>query len=34
VAPTIKGLAGTWAADPKYAGKIVRIANEIRKVSA
>ena len=33
VAPTLKGLAGTWAADPKYAGKIVRIANEIRPVS-
>ena len=29
-APTIEGLAGTWAADKKYAEKIARIANEIR----
>ena len=29
-APTLAGLAGSWAMDPKYAGKIVRIANEIR----
>jgi hypothetical protein len=31
-APTLAGLAGSWAMDPKYAGKIVRIANEIRPV--
>jgi hypothetical protein len=30
VAPTLKGLAGTWATDPKYADKISRVANEIR----
>ena len=30
IAPTLKGLAGTWAADTKYAGKIARVANEIR----
>jgi Mannosyl-glycoprotein endo-beta-N-acetylglucosaminidase len=30
IAPTLKGLAGTWAADKKYAGKIARVANEIR----
>ena len=30
VAPTLAGLTGTWAADPKYDGKIARIANEIR----
>jgi Mannosyl-glycoprotein endo-beta-N-acetylglucosaminidase len=29
-APTLAGLAGSWAMDPKYAGKIVRIANQIR----
>ena len=29
-AATLKGLAGSWAADPKYAGKITRVANEIR----
>jgi hypothetical protein len=29
-APTLKGLAGTWAADRKYADKIAGIANEIR----
>jgi hypothetical protein len=29
-APTIGGLAGTWAKDMKYADKITRIANEIR----
>jgi Mannosyl-glycoprotein endo-beta-N-acetylglucosaminidase len=29
-APTLAGLAGSWAMDPKYAGKLVRIANEIR----
>jgi len=31
-APTLAGLAGSWAMDPKYAGKIVRIANQIRPV--
>ena len=30
-APTLKGLAGTWAMDPKYADKISGIANEIRQ---
>ena len=29
-APTLNGLAGTWAADKKYAQKISRVANEIR----
>jgi Mannosyl-glycoprotein endo-beta-N-acetylglucosaminidase len=29
-APTLKGLAGSWAMDPKYAHKISGIANEIR----
>jgi N-acetylmuramoyl-L-alanine amidase/Mannosyl-glycoprotein endo-beta-N-acetylglucosaminidase len=29
-APTLKGLAGTWAADPQYAVKLARIANDIR----
>jgi flagellum-specific peptidoglycan hydrolase FlgJ len=29
VAPTPGALAGTWAADTKYAAKIVRIANEM-----
>ena len=29
-APTIRGLAGTWAADLEYADKIMRLANEIR----
>jgi hypothetical protein len=29
-APTIRGLAGTWAADMSYADKLVRIANEIQ----
>jgi flagellum-specific peptidoglycan hydrolase FlgJ len=28
-APTVHGLAGTWAADTGYAEKIVRLANEI-----
>jgi Mannosyl-glycoprotein endo-beta-N-acetylglucosaminidase len=28
-APTLQGLAGTWATDPEYADKISRIANEI-----
>jgi hypothetical protein len=31
VAPTLKGLAGTWATDPKYADKIVTIANNMLK---
>jgi hypothetical protein len=30
VAPTLQGLAGTWATDLEYADKISRIANEIR----
>lgn len=30
VAPRLEGLAGTWAADPKYAVKLARVANEIR----
>ena len=29
-APTLKGLAGTWAADPHYADKLARLANDIR----
>jgi hypothetical protein len=29
VAATLSGLAGTWAADPQFANKISRIANEI-----
>ena len=29
-APTLKGLAGTWAQDPQYAVKLARVANEIR----
>jgi hypothetical protein len=29
-APTLAGLAGTWAADKKYADKIARLANQIR----
>jgi hypothetical protein len=29
-APTLKGLAGTWAADTEYARKIARVANQIR----
>jgi len=29
-APTIQGLAGTWAADPDYAVKLVSLANQIR----
>jgi Putative peptidoglycan binding domain/Mannosyl-glycoprotein endo-beta-N-acetylglucosaminidase len=33
-APTLGGLAGTWAADEKYAAKIVRVANEIAKTAA
>jgi hypothetical protein len=34
VAPTLKGLAGTWAKDPQYAVKLARIANEIRTNSS
>jgi hypothetical protein len=30
-APNLKGLAGSWAMDPKYAAKITGIANEIRQ---
>ena len=30
-APQLKGLAGSWAMDPKYADKITRVANEIRR---
>jgi len=30
-APKLKGLAGTWAMDPKYADKITGVANEIRR---
>ena len=30
-APKLKGLAGSWATDPKYADKITGIANEIRQ---
>jgi hypothetical protein len=30
VAPTLKGLAGTWATDRQYATKIAAVANEIR----
>jgi len=29
-APTLKGLAGTWAADPHYAEKVAGVANDIR----
>jgi len=29
VAPTLAGLAGRWAADPQYADKIARIANQV-----
>jgi hypothetical protein len=29
-APTLSGLAGTWAADPQYAEKLARLANDIR----
>jgi N-acetylmuramoyl-L-alanine amidase/Mannosyl-glycoprotein endo-beta-N-acetylglucosaminidase len=34
VAPTLKGLAGTYAADPQYAVKLARVANEIRTTGA
>ena len=29
VAPTLGGLAGRWAADPQYADKIARLANQV-----
>jgi hypothetical protein len=29
-APTLQGLAGTWAHDPHYAGKLAGVANDIR----
>ena len=29
-APTLSGLAGTWAMDPQYADKLARVASEIR----
>lgn len=29
-APTLRGLAGTWAADPHYADKLAGVANDIR----
>ena len=32
-APKLKGLAGSWATDPKYADKITGIANEVRQRS-
>jgi flagellum-specific peptidoglycan hydrolase FlgJ len=32
-APTLSGLAGTWATDKRYAQKIVRLANEIRQAA-
>jgi hypothetical protein len=31
IAPSVKGLAGSWATDPKYSGKIVNIANAMLK---
>lgn len=34
VAPTLKGLAGTWAHDPQYAVKVAALANEIRSHSS
>jgi hypothetical protein len=33
VATRLRGLAGTWAADPQYAHKIAHVANEIRAVA-
>jgi hypothetical protein len=30
-APTVRGLARSWAADPAYASKIVHIANDMRR---
>lgn len=30
VAPTLKGLVGTWAQDPQYAVKLAAVANDIR----
>ena len=31
IAPNLRGLAGTWAVDPEYAGKIRRIAKAIQE---
>jgi Mannosyl-glycoprotein endo-beta-N-acetylglucosaminidase/N-acetylmuramoyl-L-alanine amidase len=31
IAPNLTGLAGTWAVDPEYAGKVRRIANAIQE---
>ena len=33
VAPSLSGLAGTWARDPAYARKIARIASDIREIA-
>jgi hypothetical protein len=33
VAPTLAGLAGSWAADPRYAIKLAHVANDIRKAT-
>src|SRR5262249_36205671 len=30
IAPTLRGLAGTWAQDPDYASKVAAVANAIR----
>jgi hypothetical protein len=32
-APTLGGLAGTWAVDPQYAVKLAQVANDIRKAT-
>jgi hypothetical protein len=34
VAPTLKGLAGTWAMDPKYATKLVGVARRLPRATA
>jgi hypothetical protein len=34
IAPTLKGLAGTWAQDPEYATKVAAVANEILKTGS
>jgi hypothetical protein len=31
VAPTLKGLTGTWASDARYAQKISSVANDVRR---
>jgi hypothetical protein len=31
IAPNLRGLAGTWAVEPDYAGKVRRIAKAIRE---